>query len=119
HFAAGQVVDDAIDGLALVHGLSALGDVSIEVEVWRDLIAVGFVNGLQQGVAQTGGERQVRRDVPGILSIPIEFPGAKILRNKGALRNLHVLGGAVVLCGDDRNQAHNVNGRDVIGGGVV
>ena len=73
-FAAGQVVDDAIDGLALVHGLSSLGDVGVEIEVGRNLIAVGFVNGLQQGVAKAGGERQVGRDVPGILGVPLDIP---------------------------------------------
>src|SRR5262249_7513919 len=119
HFAAGQVADDAIDGLTVVHGLSALGDVGVEIEVGRDLIAIGFVNGLQQRVTKTCGERQVGGDVPGVLRVPIELPRAKVLGDERALRNLHVLGGAVVLRGDLGNQTENVDSGDVIGSGVV
>ena len=74
---------------------------------------------MQQGVAKAGGERQVGRDVPGILGVPIELPGTEILGDQSALRNLHILRGAIVLGGHDGNQAENVDGGDVVGRGVV
>src|SRR5215831_12864588 len=73
--------------LSLVHRRFALTEKFAEVDVWRDLISMGFIRRLKQRVACSKRERQTGPHTPGILSVQFRFYRMKISKNRRTLRN--------------------------------
>src|ERR1700733_2453623 len=72
--------------LALLRSRFALFVPGICVDGGRNLLPVGFVRCLQNGVAKTEGDGQVGPGMPAVLQEVLELVGMEILLDKGALR---------------------------------
>ena len=58
----------------------------MHVDGRRNLLAVGFVGRLEEGMAHAEGESQVGLDAPGVLQIVLELVGSEMAVDEGTVR---------------------------------
>src|ERR1700676_3809719 len=115
-----SVCNDLLCGESLGHERGTRVHVLVEAGIGGDLIAVGFIRWLKDRVTKAGCDRKVRSQSPGILCVPIIFPGAELfvyqrtlgdrLRHAASLQS----GGAVETAGDQRNESDQINDSVVV-----
>jgi hypothetical protein len=60
----------------------------VDIDVWRYLLPVDVIGGLQDGVAEAEGYGEIGQGTPAVLKEPLEFVCPILARNGGAVRQL-------------------------------